>query len=109
MDISGLFLVICLPPYRDKLLEISCFLGKLFRSVSLGSAQTFLFDIFLTHKLLVLALPHPISKDFIHENGRCNASIKALDMAIHGNGQHFVHLFLDVAGNPFAFVANDEG
>lgn len=109
MDISGLVVVICLPPYRDKLLEISCFLGKLFRSVSLGSAQTFLFGIFLTHKLLVLALAHPISKDFIHKNSRCDAGIEALDMTIHGNGQHFVHLLLDVAGNPLAFVADNEG
>ena len=109
MDISGSFLVICLPPYRDKLLEISCFLGKLVRLISLGSAQTFLFDIFLTDSFQVLALAHPISKDFIHENGRCDTGIEALDMAIHGNGQHLVHLLLDVAGNSLTFVADDEG
>ena len=30
-------------------------------------------------------------------------------MALHRDGNHLIYLFFDIAGNPLAFVADDEG
>ena len=30
-------------------------------------------------------------------------------MALHGDGNHLIHLLFDIAGNALAFVADDEG
>ena len=30
-------------------------------------------------------------------------------MSIHGNGNHLIDLFFDVAGDAFSFISDDEG
>ena len=42
-----------------------------------------------------------VSENFVHENGCSNTGIKALNMAIHRNGNHFIDLFLMLLEMPF--------
>ncbi len=41
-----------------------------------------------------------LPKYFVHQHGCCYAGVERLDMALHRNGNHLIHLLFDITGDP---------
>ena len=50
-----------------------------------------------------------LPKYFIHEDSSGHAGVEGLDMPLHRDSNHLIYLLFDIAGDAFAFVADDEG